>query len=236
MSDLVDQLDTYYRAQGIHPLDFRCGSLDSCSEGCNNFTEAKAPLIGEHYGDPIRVVVVSLDPGFGRAAPEERTFEAARARQTPEWTAALHKGRHAYRMRETVSALLSHFDVLVAPEMVYQRFAHVNAAKCTQNLPGNKQAPAHMYRNCRRYLEGELTILAPHVIITLGKKAAKPLESWRRTGRESAIEVGGQPAYWLELVHPTARGGAYVSEREEWSRLFARARRWVESQDAEVER
>jgi uracil-DNA glycosylase len=124
---------------------------------------------------------------------------------------------------------------MVAPEKVYQRFAHVNAAKCTQNLPNKKQAPAHMFRNCRRYLEGELAILAPHVIITLGKKAAKPLKLWMSNGSSSVIEVGGRPAYWLELVHPTARGGAYISEREEWPRLFARARRWIKSQHADME-
>jgi uracil-DNA glycosylase len=150
--------------------------------------------------------------------------------------ASLPKGRHWYRTHETVAALLSHFGNSLSPEDVSSRFAHVNAAKCTQNLPNKKQAPAHMFRNCRPYLEGELTILAPHVIITQGKKAAKPLEPWKRDGRSNVIEVGGRLAYWLELVHPTARGGVHLQERKKWPQRFARARRWVESQDVGGER
>jgi hypothetical protein len=236
VSDVIAQLDAYYRIQGIHPMDFRCPSLDSCSKGCSNFTEARASLVGERYGEPIRVVVLSLDPGAGWVTPTERTFEAVRGRVSGERIAALPKGRHWYRTHETVAALLSRFGDSFPPEGVGQRFAHVNAAKCTQNLPNKKQAPAHMFRSCRPYLEGELAILAPHVIITQGKRAAKPLETWKRDGRSNVIEVGSRPAYWLELVHPTAWGGAYVQERKKWSRLFARARGWIESQPAGMKR
>ncbi len=150
--------------------------------------------------------------------------------------AKIHKGRHWYRTHETVATLLSYFGNSVSPEDASQRFAHVNAAKCTQNLPKKKEAPAHMFRNCRPYLEGELIILAPHVVITQGKKAAKPLERWRPSDGSSVIEIGGRASYWLELVHPTAWGGAYVREREEWPRLFAEAQKWIESQCAEMKR
>jgi uracil-DNA glycosylase len=236
LPDLIAQLNAYYRDQRIHPLDFRCPSFDSCSSSCQNFTKARTSLIGQHYGDPIRVVVLSLDPGAGWEEPEERTFEAVHGRQTRMKIGALPKNRHWYRTHETVAALLSRFGDSLSPEDVRHRFAHVNAAKCTQNLPSKKQAPAHMFRNCRPYLEGELAILAPHVIITQGRRAAKPLEAWKRDGRSNVIEVGGRPAYWLELVHPTAWGGVYLQERKKWPQRFARARRWVESQDVGGER
>ena len=59
---MIDQLDTYYRAQGIHPEDFRCKFRASCSAGCENFTEARASLVGWDYDG---LVFLSLDPGRG---------------------------------------------------------------------------------------------------------------------------------------------------------------------------
>jgi hypothetical protein len=61
--------------------------------------------------------------------------------------------------------------------------------------------------------------------------AAKPLERFRSGQGSDLIEVGGKTAYWLELVHPTASGGAYVREREDWPRLFSQVQNWIETQN-----
>lgn len=229
MKTVIQKLDAYYRARGIHPLEFRCAARGSCARGCRNFTEARASLVGHLYGDPIRVTVLSLDPGLGWPRPADRTFEAVARRESPEGVRSLHKGRHWYRTYETVAALLSHLGKSYRPEDSVGRFAHVNAAKCTQNLPKKRQAPAYMFDNCRPHLRGELTILAPHVVITQGDRAAEVLRPWQKASGTGWGEVALDELefFWLRLVHPTAWGGAYAHERERWKPLFQRARRWI---------
>lgn len=227
---LVAQLDTYYRRHGIHPLAFACPHRASCSAGCRNFTEARASLIGHRYGDPIRVVVLSLDPGAGWPNPNDRTFEGVVARVARDDPDRLPKHKHWYRTYETVAALLSCFSgERVEPRDAAGRFAHVNAAKCSHNLPHNGQAPARVFRNCRAFLQEELTMLAPDIVVTQGQRAAKVVAPWVRSGRKNVLEICSHGAYWLELVHPTAWGGAYGEERKTWPRRFRRARRWVET-------
>lgn len=229
MSDLQSRLDAYYRARGIHPFSFRCASRNSCAAGCRNFTEARASLVGARYGDPVRVTVLSLDPGIGRSDPADRTLEAVAARESRDRIRSLPKGRHWYRTYETVAALLSRFGGGARPEDAIGRFAHVNAAKCTQNLPHKKQAPAHLFENCRPHLDGEIAILAPQIIVTQGRKAADVLVPWQQKSGSGwgVVTNGDLEAFWLRLVHPTARGGAYVRERRRWSRLFRLAHEWV---------
>lgn len=231
MKRMISKLDAYYRLQGIHPLDFACVHRASCSAGCKNFTEARASLVGSRYGDPIRVVVLSLDPGSGWTDPTDRTFEGVAARVAEIDPDRLPKHKHWYRTHETVAAVLSYFsDERLAPRDAAGRFAHVNAAKCSHNLPNKMQAPKHLFKNCRRFLEEELAILAPDIVITQGQRAAKVVEPWEKRSRwKNVLEIDDRRFYWLELVHPTAWGGAYGEERKTWPGRFRRARRWVEA-------
>jgi hypothetical protein len=117
LKNLVSRLDTVYREVGIHPLVFSCEHRDSCVKGCRKFTEAKASFVGHRYGDSVRVVVLSLDPGGreGKHEAKKRTLEAIRIEQGKEQPEGFHKGRHWYRTYETVSALLSRFEDVAEP-------------------------------------------------------------------------------------------------------------------------
>ena len=55
-------------------------------------------------------------------------------------------------------------------------FAHANVVKCSICRLGNAQAPDQMYRNCESYLEGELPVLKPDIVVTQGRHAARALE------------------------------------------------------------
>lgn len=231
-NNLKSQLETYYRNQGIHSLDFRCRHQASCRSGCKAFTEAKASLVGNRYGDPIRVVVLSLDPGNGWPNPDARTLEAVAARHSKDKPDTFAKNKHWYRTYETVAAVLS---VVVGrqflPREIVGRFAHVNAAKCSHNLPNKKQAPKRLFDNCRSYLENELVILAPDILITQGKRAAMVARPWEmRSHRKSVLQICERSSYWLELTHPTAWGGAYGEDQKSWPHRFAQARKWMETQ------
>ena len=229
MSELFDKLNAYYRSQGIHPLDFRCPSRGSCSAGSANFTEARSALIGRSYGDPIRIVVLSLDPGSGWADPHLRTLEGYSSHHSTTHIDSFPKNRHWYRTFETVAALISQFGSPRSPADVFENIAHVNAAKCCLNLPSNKQAPRHVFENCRDYLSGEMLILEPHVIVTQGDKAAVALQRCCHgiADAQSPVVIEGHQAFWIRLVHPTAWGGAYVAEQKSWGRLFAKCLEWI---------
>lgn len=94
MSSLFDQLNECYRSRGIHPLDFRCVNRYSCSAGSSDFTEARSALVGRAYGDPIRIVVLSLDPGSGWADPHRRTLEGYSAYHSSTNIDTFPKNRH----------------------------------------------------------------------------------------------------------------------------------------------
>ena len=107
VNSLMSKLGTFYRSQGIHALDFRCIHEVSCRAGCKKFTAARASFVGDRYGDPIRLVVLSLDPGAGWDSPLDRTLEGVAARLRDDDPEFLPKHRHWYRTFETVAAVLS---------------------------------------------------------------------------------------------------------------------------------
>lgn len=229
--DLVEQLDAYYRERGIHPLDFGCASRSDCAAGCDDFTEARASLVGLGYGKPIGLVVVSLDPGRGWPKSSDRTLEAVRERESPERVAGLPRGRHWRETYEIAAAVLSAFGRSLTPEQAVSRFAHVNAAKCTHNLPGSRQAPSRLFRNCRPHMVGELAVLAPDVVVTQGKAAARAIDPLAQIVEEGAgwaiAELEGRPCFWLRLHHPGAWHGAYRLQKKRWPELVERAHNYL---------
>ncbi len=204
-SSIIQKLDCYYRSQGIHPEEFRCKFRASCSAGCKRrFTEARASLVGQNYAG---LVIVSLDPGKGFPRIEDRTFDQVQAR---EFNSDPKKWRiHWRETHALVEALLGR------PSR--GAFAHVNAAKCTQNKPGNKQADPHLFENCRGYLKKELAILEPRVIVTQGVKAHtafEPIANATPIDKFRSITADG--AFWIRAYHPGARKSYWDQKRNCW--------------------
>lgn len=238
---ILAELDQYYREERIHPLHFACPNRPDCAEGCDDFTEARASLVGEHYGAPDapRIAILSLDRGGGHAEPAERTFEAVRDRQCPARIENLPKKRHWYQTHELVAALIVPFHPDITAPGAAGRFAHVNAAKCSQNKRGKSVADARLFKNCRPYLGREFQILRPDVVVSQGKQAAKAVERSMESQLEQlndscfVIDLGGSRTFWLRLHHPGAWHGVYQDQKERWPEFSDLLRDWYERRNGE---
>lgn len=98
-------------------------------------------------------------------------------------------------------------------------FAHVNAAKCTQNKARNSQADSRLFENCRGFLEEELSILRPRVIVTQGAKAHaafEPIADAKAIDATRSVTSDG--VFWIRAYHPGARKPYWDQKRDEWAR------------------
>jgi hypothetical protein len=241
IEELTARLDSLYEGFGIHPSDFRCGHYAQCSDGIEGFTPARMPSVGTRYLDEAtpRIAVLSLDSGSGEKDEDKRLVRI----QTKE-DGLRHRNKHWYLTHEMVSSLLSSFGEFT-PEEAAEHFIHLNSVKCSANLPGRKQAPWHMFMNCRWYLPDEVRAVAPEVILTQGDKARNALwgafpavrvlshecshESHRCWARIIRIDGIGE-VLLLHTYHPNQRGGlyrkslsGYQSCYPAWVEEFARA-------------
>ena len=247
---ILIQLENYYRESGILSTDFRCKHLAKC-RGClrptpvdattpeeaeDTFTEAKAAFVGDRYCECApRLLFVSLDPGgalkpndpkYNYISPESRTLSGvwkgnARIMQ------CFIKGKSIPRPRlegtnQVAEAILREFPDIPQGEHAMRFYAHVNAAKCTTNKGGRKQANEELFKNCREYLQGEINALCPDIIVTHGGKARRGV---KHAFRGSTIEKNAYPnvwvitpksgsqIFWLNTYHPTARYRANETQR-----------------------
>lgn len=192
-----------------------------------HFTEATASFVGPRYEKETvpRLLFLSLDSGSGRSDPELRTAEAVRARELATDVHALPKGRHWRRTHELARVLLRQFkpDLTLPETRLY--FAHVNSAKCSQNKSQRRQADRRLFKNCRRFIPGELRVLGPDVIVTQGGWARAavlegfdvqqhvvrkdPVTGYRRAAHYETGLIGLEPrrnTLWLHTYHPNSYG------------------------------
>lgn len=188
--------------------------------------------VGEKYGDPIRLVVVSLDTGgsyeerkMGEDLPERReiiqrvTYDEA----NPQMEGTIDTLQHLY-------GYISESDLL-------QRFAMTNSAKCSAGKDNDRSmVPDKLYKNCREHGLAELKELNPQLVVTQGVMARNLLKyreidekeirehvprlTWRDADARSwiCIQVKEHLKYWkngnqcvpvLQCPHPSARGGQW---------------------------
>lgn len=224
----------YYRRQGISALAFRCPHVRECRRGQVGFVEAKAAFVGSEYenGTLPRLLFVSLDPGRSDRNPAERTAQAVRIREEQECdVATLPKARHWYRTHEMAWELLKRFRLDLQMQDIHRYFAHANSGKCCVGNPDHQSAPAVLFRNCRKYLQGEITLLRPDVLVTQGKWARvaveQSLEVREFAGARSPcspgrLQLANRPVLWLHTNHPRDFGRFNQQRREcigRWVRL-----------------
>ena len=80
------------------------------------------------------------------------------------------------------------------------------------NKRQKKKADGVLFKNCQGYLEKELEILNPAVVVTQGNEAKKAivhlLERQLRSidAFSSIIRLGGREIFWLHTYHPNNWG------------------------------
>ena len=236
---MLERLSAFYDSHGISPVAFHCPSRAACSANSPDFTEAKASFVGPRYEDgPLpRLLFLSLDSGSGDPDPQQRTPEAVRMWNLACDVAALPKNGHWYRTHEMAWKLLRQFEPHLTLPDTRLHFAHVNSAKCCQNMSGRRQADPTLFKNCRRFIPGELRILNPDVVVTQGGWAkgairfavrrhghvVRTVESDARFRRNAYYETGlveldpdVKPSLWLQTYHPTAFGRFYPQRAHCW--------------------
>ncbi len=220
---MFQRLSRYYKDNGILSTSFTCPHRKECSGGSPKFTGPKSAFVSTGYENKSsslpRLLFLSLDSGSGHRNDRNRLPEALRQQEETERDVlALPKHKHWYRTHELAWYIFKRFDPDIRLENAKGYFAHANSAKCCMNKPGRKQADKVLFRNCREYLEGELEILCPDVIVTQGAEAKKAVASFYKPLKcideyASIISINSRKVFWLHTHHPSG-WGAFNRQRD----------------------
>lgn len=219
---MFQRLSRYYQDNGILSTSFTCSHKKECSGGSPKFTGPKSAFVSTGYENRSsnlpRLLFLSLDSGDGDKDDRNRLPEVLRQQEEIERDVlALPKHKHWYRTHELAWYIFKQFNPDIRLEDAKGHFAHANSAKCCMNKPGRKQADRVLFRNCRKYLKGELEILRPDVIVTQGAEAKKAITSFYEPLEcideyASIIRMNFRKVFWLHTYHP-GNYGAFNKQR-----------------------
>jgi hypothetical protein len=228
---MLADLRAYYDSQRIGAVSFDCPHYSDCSRGSARFTTAKEAYVGPAYEEGVipRLLFLSLDSGDAHPAPSERTLEAVRRQELGRDVRRLDRAQHWYLTHELAWRILRHFKAGVSIERITPYFAHCNSAKCCENNPGRRQASKVLYRNCRRYIPGELRVLLPDIVVTQGAEARNAVESaFDGSVRDATHDedphcphrlltvTDTHRAVWFHTHHPSAFGLFWAQRDRCW--------------------
>ena len=217
---------------------FSCCHLKSCRAAAKNrdLCLGAEAHVGEKYGDPIRLVVVSMDTGGGaeiekgehllqrRINVQGVTYEEAKREKNWHMMGTIKTLRHLYGYGQK-----SDSDLL-------QRFAMINSAKCSGKDDDKSSMPWKLYKNCWDHGHVELKKLDPELIVAQGAYARNLLNpqeidegeirrhipnlTWgdADVGAWICTQIREYLKYWkngnrnvlmIQAPHPAARGGQW---------------------------
>lgn len=219
---MFQRLYHYYKDKGILSTSFTCPHKEECSGGSPKFTGPKSAFVSTGYENRSsnlpRLLFLSLDSGDGDKDDRNRLPEALRRQEEIERDVlVLPKHKHWYRTHELAWYIFKRFNPDIRLEDAKGHFAHANSAKCCMNKSGRKQADRVLFRNCRKYLPGELEILRPDIIVTQGSEAKKAVASFYEPLKcideyASIIGMNSRKVFWLHTYHP-GNWGAFNRQR-----------------------
>ena len=160
-------LKMLYDERRISVDEFSCCHQESCKEASpdRELTTGAEAHVGRRYGDPIRLVIVSLDTGGGASEAHGENLEARRCN--------IEKQRYENtnpHMRGTIAVLQSIYGSGDEGDLL-QRFAMINSAKCAGRDKDKSVVPDQLYKNCRDHGLAELGVLDPELIVAQGARA-----------------------------------------------------------------
>lgn len=219
---MLQELEDYYRRNGILSTSFTCSFQHDCQGDCESFTGPKSAFVSSGYAEAElpRLLFLSLDSGSGDADPKNRIPSTVQRQE--EWERdlnTLHKHKHWYRTHELAWYILRKFNPRLQIGEARRFFAHANSAKCCMNKRQRKKADKQLFRNCRRYIQGELAILDPEIIVTQGNEAKVAVESIVPSPDQkfddfaSIIFLNNRKVFWLHTYHPN-NWGAFNRQRK----------------------
>jgi hypothetical protein len=233
MQSTLQRVSHYYRQQGISPaafVEFRCPHKDDCKAHAGTapgrqFVCGRGAWISQGYEQHKlpRVLVLSSDWGGDEGSqPSERRAQAVR----PGGTDRLQQYREE---QEIVTQLLRPFYKRICQsdlkvEDIYKFYARTNSIKCCANRAASRQAPQRLFQNCLEYLEPEIELLAPDILVSQGDQAEKVVKSHFRPklirkistdGKwyRALIGVGRREVLWVRVPFP--RSFSYHPKAEE---------------------
>ncbi|HEY9076214.1 MAG TPA: uracil-DNA glycosylase family protein [Anaerolineaceae bacterium] len=229
---MLPKLQQYYDENGISALKFSCLHYRECSEGCPGFTTAKEALVSRGYENHElpRLLFISLDSGSGETNPKNRAMMRQREIEETECNVyGLDKGKHWYRTHELAHFIYRKFKFNIHLEDVHFYFAHTNSAKCCMNNPQRAKAKSILFRNCRGYIPGEVSLLEPDIIITQGDEAQQSISgifpeftaihltyNQIELPEVRVISIHNQPVIWIHTFHPRNFGPFNEQRRDKF--------------------
>lgn len=230
---MLQKLTDFYKRNGILSTSFTCKFKSECKQGCRTFTGPKSTFVshGYEHSELPRLLFVSLDSGYGQKNPADVLPEAVRKSGQLANVNGFHKGRHWYKTHELAWYIFKQFNPKIKLEEVNKHFAHANSAKCCMNKPGAKEADKALFRNCRGYLQEELSILQPEIIVTQGAEAKKAMvATHEKVVRKmddfaSIIRINRADVFWLHTHHPSSYGPFY--SQYDYDKVKKVSRAWL---------
>ncbi len=163
-------LNAFYREKGLLVDDFCCEQQKECEKvaGQRALSHGAEAHVGSQYGNPFRVVVISLDRGDGSSNIESRS----------ECIEGLVDAKRLNpHMKGTKRLLEATFGDVVTINNIFAHFAMTNSAKCCGADESMDSVPAGIYYNCARFSLDEVAALEADLVITQGKNAFVAFES-----------------------------------------------------------
>ena len=252
---MIEKLKKYYVDNEIYPLNFNCKHYNSCiskAENREKFTKGHGIWVGPEYekGRVPKLLFLSLDSGSAEPDPKKRTMEAAEEWNLKWLPGKGDKAKHWYRTQQFAWHVFNEFNntfntaldignvdenydfkPVTQIHKIKPFYSATNSAKCCMNNELRSQADSILFENCREYILGELSILAPDILVTQGKYARMVAETINRikvlhkkniSGASAKEEdyhviqlVNGKPLIWIHHYHPN-NYGTFWKNREKY--------------------
>ncbi|OGP94995.1 MAG: hypothetical protein A2157_03085 [Deltaproteobacteria bacterium RBG_16_47_11] len=229
---LLDDVRHYYVTSGIAAETFKCPMEPSCRSACVDFIGTREAFVGSEYERGLfpRILFVSLDPARDLSGrdPALRTIASMRRWAEAAEPSPSRPGDHWHETRRFAYSLLAPVAPWLGLPGVNERrigryFAHTNSAKCKDAAKGTDQGRNLLFRNCRRFIPGEVTALHPMILVTQGAPARASVQgafpvivsAQLRADPQYGYEVlliAGKPVLKFSMTHPKARFGRYQRE------------------------
>lgn len=198
------KLRSYYQEAGILPNErCKCAHLDKCA---GDFARGMQCHVGSKYGEKLRILVASMDCGYGGAdVLEERIRKVVEKAQNGDLD------KHMQGTYQALELFYGEED----PKQLVNYMAMTNTCKCCEKNT-SRHMPWRFYWNCREHSLAEIIRIAPEVILFQGKFAPTGCSEYF-----SAIEGIADPeikaclkymdyqdlhCYAILCIHPSAYG------------------------------